>query len=90
MARKLRPGAGRGIAAGKVVISDSATASAFGGGVIAVAPDEVDDVIRSHVADPARYRAQVARGQQALAAFGAARFAAMLDQVVHAPVGAAA
>lgn len=63
-----------GIAAGKVVISDPETAAGFAGGVIGARPDEVDAVIAAHVADPARYAAQVARGQQALRAFSASAF----------------
>jgi hypothetical protein len=71
------------IGAGKVVISDSATASAFRGGVIAARPDEVDAVIRAHVESPALYRTQVAAAQRAMAEFGADAFAAMIEEVAR-------
>ncbi len=41
-----------GIAAGKVVISDHATAKTFGGGAIAAEPHEVDCVIANFVQEP--------------------------------------
>lgn len=71
-----------GIAAGKVVISDPATASGFGGAVVAARPGEVDAVIAGFVAEPARYAAHVRAAQATLARFSAeafrARFAAAL------------
>lgn len=69
------------LAAGRVAISDPATAAGFGGGVIAARPDEVDAIVARHIERPALYRAQVGRGQAALAAFSADRFAAMLAAV---------
>ena len=77
-----------GIAAGKVVISDAATASTFGGGVIAAKPDEVDDIVTALVRQPDHYRAQVVRGQQALAAFSNGSFTEMIERVRQLPVGA--
>lgn len=69
------------MAAGKVVISDPATAENFGGGVIGAAPDEVDAIVARHVAEPARYHRRVVRGQAALARFSAAAFATMFGAV---------
>jgi hypothetical protein len=63
-----------GIAAGKVVISDPDTAAVFGDAVIAARPADVDGIIASFVADPARYAAHVRRAQARLADFSADRF----------------
>ncbi|HQU68021.1 MAG TPA: hypothetical protein PLI43_07455 [Albidovulum sp.] len=78
------------MAAGKVVISDPATAESFGGGVIGAAPDEVDAIVARHVAEPKLYRAQVARGQAAMARFSAEAFAAMFGAVADRAGGRAA
>lgn len=78
------------MAAGKVVISDPATAESFGGGVIGAASDEVDAIVARHVAEPERYRAQVARGHEALARFSAETFAAMFGAVADRARGRAA
>jgi len=59
------------IAAGKVVITDAATAATFGDGVVAAAPREVDAVIARMTADPDLYREQVLRGQARLDEFSA-------------------
>lgn len=57
------------IAAGKLVITDAATAAPFGPGVVATAsPAEVDRIIAAHVADPQAYAARVRMAQEALAA----------------------
>jgi hypothetical protein len=56
------------IAAGKLVITDPATAEPFGPGVIGCATADVDRVVAAHVADPARYRETVLAAQTALAA----------------------
>lgn len=56
------------IAAGKLVITDPATAAAFGPGVVADDGDHVDRIVEAHVAHPARYAAQVRRAQADLAA----------------------
>lgn len=65
-----------GIAAGKVVISDAATAAGFAGAVVPAEPAEVDAVIAGFLADPARYRSQVRAAQGVLARFSAAAFRA--------------
>jgi hypothetical protein len=59
------------IAAGKVVITDPATATSFGDAVIACdgAGDDVDRIIAELVAAPARYAEIVARAQEGLTAF---------------------
>lgn len=62
------------LAAGKVVIAAEATAATFGDGVIAATPEEVDVIVAELIADPEKYRAQVARGQAALADFGVTAF----------------
>ena len=63
-----------GIAAGKVVISDVETASAFGGAVVASSPEQVDEVIAGFVATPERYAEQVLAAQDRLSDFSAASF----------------
>lgn len=54
-------------AAGKLVITDAATAEPFGPGVVAATSKEVDRIVAAHVADPARYAAAVRRAQADLA-----------------------
>lgn len=71
-----------GIQAGKVVLSDAATASVFGGGVIGVSPGEVDAVIAAHIVDPGRYAAQVRSGQAGLERYSAAAFGERLAQFI--------
>lgn len=57
------------IAAGKLVITDAATAAPFGPGVVAArSPAEVDRIIAAHVADPQAYAARVRLAQQTLSA----------------------
>ena len=65
-----------GIAAGKVVIAEAATASGFGGAVIAARPEEVDAIIGGLIAEPARYAAHVRDAQAALSRFSPAAFRA--------------
>lgn len=55
-------------AAGKLVITDPATAESFGPGVVADDGMNVDQIIADHVADPAAYAARVRRAQADLAA----------------------
>ncbi|MGL4279765.1 MAG: hypothetical protein ACRCS0_05320 [Albidovulum sp.] len=78
------------MAAGKVVITDPATAESFGGGVIGAAPEEVDAIVARHVEEPTRYHAQVAHGQAALAQFSAEAFAAMFGAACERASGRAA
>ena len=63
-----------GIAAGKVVISDPATAAVFGDAVVPARPEDVDGIISDFVASPARYAAQVRKAQARLGTFSAANF----------------
>lgn len=63
-----------GIAAGKVVISDAATAAGFGGGVLAAEPQEVDGIVSYFVTHPARYATQVKKAQETLGRFSPAAF----------------
>jgi hypothetical protein len=58
------------VAAGKLVITDPATAEPFGPGVIgAEDTGAVDGIVAAHLAEPARYAAAVRRAQADLAAF---------------------
>lgn len=79
-----------GIAAGKVVISDPATAAAFGGAVIAARPDEVDAIIAAFVAEPARYVAHVRAAQATLERFSSDAFRSRFATALGLPAGAAA
>lgn len=54
------------IAAGKLVITDEATAAPFGPGVIVDDGRGVDRIIAAHLADPGRYAAAVRRAQSDL------------------------
>lgn len=56
------------IAAGKLVVTDPATAATFGPGVVADDGSGVDAIVAAHVADPRRYAAAVRRAQADLAA----------------------
>jgi hypothetical protein len=55
------------IAAGKLVITDPATAEPFGPGVVAADSGEIDRVVAAHIAEPARYAAAVRAAQAHLA-----------------------
>jgi hypothetical protein len=57
------------IAAGKLVITDPATAEPFGPGVIGVESAAVDAAVSAHLAEPGRYAAAVRRAQADLAAY---------------------
>lgn len=74
------------ILAGKVVISDPATASVFGGGVIPAEPGDVDAIIAAHVADPLAYAARVDVAQRALARYSASAFRDQLGRFLAEPV----
>ncbi|HQY43190.1 MAG TPA: hypothetical protein PK450_03345 [Paracoccaceae bacterium] len=63
------------VGAGKVVLTDPATAQPFGAGVIACTPSEVDAIIAHLVAQPDLYAQQVRRGQERLTSFSGAEFA---------------
>lgn len=62
------------LAAGKVVITSSATAATFGEGVIAAVPEDVDAIIARLIATPETYAQQAKRGYAVLEQFGAAAF----------------
>lgn len=79
-----------GLAAGKVVLTDPATARTFDDGVIAAAPDRVDAIIQRLIADPRRYRDQVGRGQLALQRFSEDAFRQSFSRLVREGTGALA
>lgn len=68
--------------AGKVVLTDAATARPFGEGVVACTPGEVDGIIARHIARPDVFAAQVRRGQDRLKSFSGADFARRLSGFV--------
>lgn len=77
------------IAAGKLVISDADTASAFGGAVVAGMPGEVDAIIARFTGDPALYRQQVLRAQQRMRDYSAEAFRARFGGILgRGPVAA--
>ena len=78
------------IAAGKVVISDAATAEPFGGGVVAARPEDVDRIIAGLIAEPARYRDQVLGAQAALNSYAPLEFRNRFQEVIAGSLGAAA
>lgn len=78
------------IMAGKVVITDPATAAPFGAGVIAARPSEVDNVIAGLLADPASYARTVRRAQADLARYAPDRFATRFHEIVGFRTGVAA
>jgi hypothetical protein len=79
-----------GVAAGKVVISDPATAETFHGAVIGAHPTEVDGIIDGFVQSPARYRDHVLQAQARLGAFSASEFRLMFSRVLQTAGGALA
>lgn len=62
------------IAAGKLVITDPATAETFGPGVVGSNGDDVDAIIAGFVAEPRRYVRMVREAQADLARFAPERF----------------
>lgn len=62
-------------AAGKLVITDPATARNFGDGIIGAAPDQVDGLIAGFIADPGQYAQTVLRAQKTLSTYSAKMFA---------------
>ncbi|MCX7889382.1 MAG: hypothetical protein N2422_06575 [Rhodobacteraceae bacterium] len=65
---------GEAVAAGKVAITDPATAENLGGAAIGADPREVEGLVRGLLADPAAYGERVRAGQAALARRSAAAF----------------
>jgi len=70
-----------GVAAGKIVISDPETASVFGGAVQAAAPQDVNEIIQSYIADPSTYRSDIRAAQRALEQFSPSAFATRFNAV---------
>ena len=70
------------LAAGKLVISDPATASVYKGGVVGASPGEVDALISRFIHSPLSYREQVLRGQIALHAFSSDQFCAFFSRML--------
>ena len=79
-----------GVAAGKVVISDPATAETFGGAVIGARPTDVDAIIEEFLHAPALYGAHVRQAQAGLLAFSASGFRQVFSQVAQTTAAAAA
>lgn len=65
-----------GIAAGKVVIADAATAAGFAGAVVPAEPADVDAIIAGFLSEPGHYAAHVRAAQAVLQRFSAAAFRA--------------
>lgn len=61
--------------AGKVVLTDAATAAPFGDGAIACTPAEVDRIIAGLTARPDLYAAQATQGAECLRAYSGTEFA---------------
>ena len=79
-----------GVAAGKVVISDAATAETFGGAVIGAGPAEVDAIIAEFVHSPALYAGHVRQAQARLLDFSASAFRQMFSGIVQTTAAGAA
>lgn len=62
------------LAASKVVLTDHDTGATFGEAVLTCQPAEVDGIIADHIAQPARYGAQVRRAKPVLEQLSAAAF----------------
>jgi hypothetical protein len=62
------------IAAGKVVITDTKTASTFSGAVVSGTPSDVDDIVKAFVSEPMRYTHFVTQAQEILGMFSANSF----------------
>lgn len=62
------------VSAGKLVITDSASAETFGAGVIGSTVNDVESCIAKHVNNPQLYCTQVKKAQEFLTAFSSERF----------------
>lgn len=71
------------ISAGKLVITDPATARNFGAGVIGCEVGQVNEIIQKFVAEPQSYVKQVKQAQSDLEAFSAARFLENAQRVME-------
>lgn len=76
-------GLAEAIAAGKLVISDAATASVFAGGVVSVTPAEVSQTIQYYLGHPHAYREQVLKAQTALGRFSTTRFRMLFSTIAE-------
>jgi len=76
---------GEAVAAGKVAITDPATAANWGGAAIGAEPGEVAGIIAGMIRRPASYRQQVRAAQAALGAFSAAAFLDRIGPVIGPP-----
>jgi len=72
------------IAAGKVVISDTATAAPFGGAVVPATPDDVDEIIANFIQNPHIYQKHVHDAQKMLGVFSSETFADMMRRTIPA------
>ena len=63
-----------GIAAGKIVISDPDTAKSFAGAVIGAKPEDVNGIVSSYLANPAKYQSDVLAAQATLSRFSPEQF----------------
>ena len=78
------------MAAGKVVITDPATAVTFKGGAVSCQPSEVNEAVGHFIRHPCKYREQVTRSQQVLQEFTADRFRQMFQRMAGVPAEDAA
>jgi hypothetical protein len=87
--RNLRESFGRvlaeAIAAGKLVITDPATAETFGDAVVASDGGDVDAIVARFIAAPDRYVARVSAAQRRLAGFSAESFRRRIATYLLAP-----
>ena len=74
------------VAAGKLVVTDPATAATFGPGVVADDGGGVDGIVAAHIADPGRYAAAVLRAQADLARHRPEPVAARLLALIESKV----
>lgn len=77
------------IAAGKIVITDTETASTFMGAAIGAAPEDVDRIIASYISQPERYCADVVSAQDKLDLFSAEAFENRFENVARRTSGQA-
>ncbi|MFO1142947.1 MAG: hypothetical protein U1E59_11220 [Amaricoccus sp.] len=76
------------VAAGKLVVTDPATAEAFGPGVVADDGRGVDGIVAAHISDPGRYAAAVLRAQADLARHRPEPVASRLLALIESEVSA--
>jgi len=69
-------------AAGKLVITDPATAKNFGDGLVSATPSEVNGLVAEFIADPKRYANQIRRAQADLSRLSPSAFLDMVSQLL--------